>query len=157
LGEAEVLGVIDSVKTMGLSDGRTIQLSKNHGVLNFESTDGEIFSLSGIPDRQLGTYPIGRHEIFDFEVGDVFVYVGSYSATSEEYVYTLRRIEITDILENGSGELEFSYHKAIYQRTWQLMGESGQFYLEEIAPVYGQGESTVGLTIDLDEKHLCDA
>ncbi len=151
----EVLGQPDSVKMIGLSDDRTVQLSQNHGLIAFESTEGDDFSLSGISDRQVGTYPLGRHEIFDFEVGDVFVYYKNYSATSDEYIKTLQRIEITSVTESGDGVINIDFHRASYRRTWELQNFSGNYILVETAPFFGAGTYSVALNIE--EAHIADA
>lgn len=129
----EVLGEPDSVKTISLSDGRNILLSKNYGLIEFETLNGVIFNLSGIADRQLGTYPIGRHEVFDFSPGDVFVYLeqGGYS---EENSKALIRVEIEEVTENGD-EIEIVYSRSSHRRIWVMTEVApGTFFHVEIDP-----------------------
>lgn len=130
---SEVLGEPDSVKTISLSDGRNILLSKNHGLIESETSNNDTFYLSGIADRKLGTYPISRHEIYDFSQGDVFVYLqqGGYS---EEYSKALIRVEIEDVTDTGD-ELEIQYSRAEYRRIWVMTEvQPGIFIHDEIDP-----------------------
>ncbi len=73
-------GFFDSTKTIGLSNGWEILLSKNHGVLSFPSSDEnqENYQLAGIQTEteSIGTTPPGFWEIFDYEIDDVFQYHG---------------------------------------------------------------------------------
>lgn len=149
--ESEFLGVIDSVKTIDLSDGRTLALSKNHGLLSFESADGVNYSLSGIPERQLGEYPISRFEIFDFATGDVFVFLSNASATSNGYYLGLHRFEIMEVVDDGNGNIELTYSASKFSRGWVL---SDNFFLEEVEPSSTQGTFTA--EISLNGPHLGD-
>jgi hypothetical protein len=71
--EEDVFGQIDSVKTISLSDGNEIWLSKNFGILKFpDFENGGYFELIGVQGTEFGESVPGFWEIFDFEVGDVF-------------------------------------------------------------------------------------
>ncbi len=75
IGEAPVLGQPDSIKTIGLSNGTQIILSKAHGIVRFPAgVDGDAFDLVGIPTRELGEKLPGWLEFYDFEAGDVLEY-----------------------------------------------------------------------------------
>ena len=73
-------GVFDSTKTIGLSNGSEILLSKNHGILEFPSATEDIdkYLLTGLKTgtSNIGYTPPGFWEIFDYEVDDVFQYHG---------------------------------------------------------------------------------
>jgi Secretion system C-terminal sorting domain len=90
------LGLPDSVKTIGLSNGGSLLLSKNYGFLNFPDFSGSnIFNLTGIEGRDLGEKVPGFLEFYDFEVGDVFMlynYRGDGGSFMQSEDYT--RIEI---------------------------------------------------------------
>ncbi|NCA86741.1 MAG: T9SS type A sorting domain-containing protein [Clostridia bacterium] len=90
--------VYDSVKTISLSDGREVMLSKNYGILGFPSqTEPEqSFDLIGMKTQteNVGVTPPGFWEIFDIEVGDVFQYAGldgddSFPPPNSDY-YTMK-------------------------------------------------------------------
>jgi len=75
-----VLGMPDSVKTISLSNGAQIILSKGHGILQFpDGSSGATFELVGIPSRNLGEKLPGWLEFYDFQPGDVLEYESNYS------------------------------------------------------------------------------
>ncbi len=70
--EDNIFGVQDSIKTISLSDGNEIWLSKNFGILKFpDFENGGYFELIGIQDTDFGEQVIDFWDIFDFEAGDV--------------------------------------------------------------------------------------
>lgn len=75
-----VLGEPDFVKTISLSNGAQILLSKGHGILQFpDGNSGATFDLTGIPSRSLGENLPGWKAFYDFEQGDVLEYESHYS------------------------------------------------------------------------------
>lgn len=75
-----VFGMPDSVKTIGLSNGAQIILSKGHGILQFpDGISGATYDLAGISTRGLGEKLPGWLEFYDFEPGDVLEYESNYS------------------------------------------------------------------------------
>lgn len=87
----------DSVKTISLSTGDSILLSKNYGLVYFPELYGEdAFSLVGIHGRDLGALVSGFWEIYDFQVGDILQYEGSYSKEAWDKTDYHRKIEITE-------------------------------------------------------------
>ncbi len=69
-----VFQVMDSVKTISLSNGQQIELSQNHGLLSFPNR-GSVgkYVLDGLEGtNSAGTQVPSFWEIYDFEVGDVF-------------------------------------------------------------------------------------
>jgi hypothetical protein len=152
--EMDVLGVIDSIKTITLSDGRMLLLSKNHGWVEFESDEGDLYTLSGIPDRQLGEYPIGRHEIFDFEVGDVFVYLRG-SSYADLLHRGLVRIEILDVTYSDNDIVVVTAQRTTHLRNWQLVNDGGFYYHDETSPSFTN--SQVSSTISLSNRQVSDA
>jgi len=75
-----VFGMPDSIKTIGLSNGAQIILSKAHGILQFPAgTGGATFNLVGIPTRTLGEKLPDWQEFYDFEPGDVLEFESNYS------------------------------------------------------------------------------
>lgn len=104
LSLADVFGNSDSVKTISLSSGDTILLSKNHGLLQFpfSADSGLHYYITGIETQQLGFVPPKMKDFFNFDVGDMFEYHGSYGSGGSEYVsYNVRKYEVTSKVENG--------------------------------------------------------
>lgn len=70
-----LLGLPDSLKTILLGSGDTIQLSKNWGICRFPDflSPGNYYTLTGIDNQRLGYYlPHKRDFILNNEVGDKF-------------------------------------------------------------------------------------
>ena len=81
----EIFGTIDSVKYIVLDEIDTLLLSKNFGLLNFPTAEGN-YDLLGIEGRDLGEVLPGTREFYDFQVGDVFQYrkeSWAFSTTTE--------------------------------------------------------------------------
>lgn len=74
--EDSVWGVLDSLKTIQLSSGDSILLSKNYGMLSFPDSisRGDQIQLAGILNRELGEEVLDFWDIYDFQVGDVLYY-----------------------------------------------------------------------------------
>jgi len=76
--EQLILGVLDSIKTIELSNTDTIIISKHYGVIrypDFENT-GKYYELVGYHEGQnsFGSYLPNFWRTYDFNVGDVFCY-----------------------------------------------------------------------------------
>jgi hypothetical protein len=80
--EANVWGIMDSVKTIALSNSDTILLSKQWGLLYYP-TDASNYTTVGIDNLDLGETVPGFFDIFEFEVGDIFYHENSYNASSQ--------------------------------------------------------------------------
>ncbi|MFK7757807.1 MAG: T9SS type A sorting domain-containing protein [Flavobacteriales bacterium] len=82
--EQLVFGELDSIKFIYLSGGQIIELSKNHGLLSFPDLAGnDEYVLKGIEERELGTALPDFHSVYDFEVGDTFLF-HEYSRSSTD-------------------------------------------------------------------------
>jgi hypothetical protein len=100
----DVLGNSDSVKTISLSSGDTILLSKNHGLLQFPFSAGSglHYYITGIETQQLGFVPPKMKDFFNFDVGDMFEYRGDYGNGGSQYQsYSIRKYEVVSKLANG--------------------------------------------------------
>lgn len=93
--EATVLVVLDSLKTITLSNSKQILLSKQYGIISFPSNNSQDYSLVGIEGNQnIGEKLPGFYEFYDFTVGDVFQKYsiwggggdGDYNAQIEKYI-----------------------------------------------------------------------
>lgn len=151
----EVLGESDSVKTIALSDGAQILLSKNHGLLQFPDGDtGAAFDLAGIPTRNLGEKLPGWQEFYDFETGDILEYESDLSTDpgTPARLHTLEKRRIlnrfwdADTLVYAVEQFHYHYlqwsgppfpfysHEIIYWRIHpalaepQTIGYPGQFF-----------------------------
>lgn len=70
-----LFGFQDSVKTISLSNGKSLQLSKNFGLIRCSDFySGSTYVLAGLQNAAVGLHPLTISEIYDFEVGDVFMY-----------------------------------------------------------------------------------
>ncbi|GAA4391534.1 T9SS type A sorting domain-containing protein [Hymenobacter koreensis] len=77
---APVLGQPDSVVTIALSDGKTLQISKRYGLLSGPALGAYLngqrvrqLSLSALPELRLGTALTGPLAVHDFQPNDVFL------------------------------------------------------------------------------------
>jgi hypothetical protein len=101
-----VLGETDSIKIVSVADGTTFHLSKNHGITYWSDANAN-FELSSIPARNLGGSNLSNASVFDFSVGDVFVflYIGEFGYDkgfpnySETGSRSIIRHEVTDVIE----------------------------------------------------------
>jgi hypothetical protein len=70
-----VFGSNDSVELINLSNGGILQLSKDHGILQFTGLPvSNIYTLQGIEGRNLGALVPKFAQIYNFQVGDMFQY-----------------------------------------------------------------------------------
>ena len=79
-----ILGLPDSVKTISLSDGKTVKLSKRWGILSFpDYSNGKTYNLVGIDNLRIGEF-FPNHVDFalGLEVGDMFKTSYSFSEYS---------------------------------------------------------------------------
>jgi len=70
-----IFGFADTVKTIMLSNGDSILISKLFGIIHFpDFYGGGYYTLSGIDNENIGERVPGFYEIFDFNIGDIFQY-----------------------------------------------------------------------------------
>lgn len=93
LSTEQILGKSDEIKTIVLSNGDTIELSKNHGITYFtKHATNEEWKLAGIEERKLGLSTPKAKDFFNFQVGDMFeynIYISGYNPTT-----TIEKFEI---------------------------------------------------------------
>lgn len=120
---ATVLGTTDSIKTISLSNGDSIQLSKNFGVIDMANETNRWHLMGAeLPDTVHGFKLPGFEEFFDFQVGDVFQYEyghdyagfdnygGFYEKTVSNIGFTGGTVNIQyDIYLNGTTPFYFEY------------------------------------------------
>jgi hypothetical protein len=144
-------GIPDSLKTILLSSGDTIELSKSFGIIRFPDLDfGETYHLAGIEGRNLGELVPGFYDIFRFEPGDIFGYYNDESffdgtlwncQWSRFYREIIERTEIPNGFEyyfKGAGKYTDNHYcflgpDTVYGTTEPWYSELS--YLEEEFPV----------------------
>lgn len=92
LSQKEFLGIKDSVKTVLTSDGDTLEVSKNYGVIGFNS-EYEIIGYYN-ENYSLGVENLRTSQVYDFKVGDEFHYFsrGVYGAGAQYTLESIMRI-----------------------------------------------------------------
>lgn len=94
--EMNLFGLSDSLKTILLSTGDTLQISQNWGISRFPDflQEGEYYQLTGIDNKRLGSYlPNKRDFVLNNEVNDKFyyritsIYSSPYSTGTRKYYY----------------------------------------------------------------------
>lgn len=95
----------DSVKTITLSSGETIRLSKQHGIIEFPAFGiGGSYTLKGIQGKKLGIDLPMYKDFYDYNIGDEFqmhksrttAYVG-YADTIIQYTIIDKRVDGNEI------------------------------------------------------------
>lgn len=124
----EIMGEMDSVKTISLSNGDEILLSRNHGIINWKNG----YQLIGIEGRDLGVSILKFGDMFEkISINDVVCYKTRSMAVdagfSEEYI-TEHRYEIIDIAKYDDW-----VSINVYRRTKSTyIYSSGSYYYESI-------------------------
>lgn len=73
--QENLFGVLDSTKLISVGNGNILKISKKHGIIEFPNFYGIAeYNLKGIQERDYGTALPDFESVFDFEVGDVFLY-----------------------------------------------------------------------------------
>ena len=92
----QVFGANDSVKNISLSNGKTVILSKNHGLLQFaDSAAGSVYILQGIEGRNVGMLMPRFADMFNFQPGDVFQYFHTYGHGNWPFNYLIKNTILT--------------------------------------------------------------
>jgi hypothetical protein len=100
-----VFGNPDSVKTILLTTGDTVKLSKSYGLLQFPNGYGfnSYYRLVGIEGRNLGEHIPRYADFFNFDVGDMFEYHGysgylilgqCFPLTPDQYCTWIRKFTV---------------------------------------------------------------
>lgn len=149
VAEMPVFSGLDSVKTIRISNGDTMLLSRQHGLLRFSGYDGNRYQLVGIESRNLGEKVPDFWDFYDFEVGDVLEYEqGSciYGDTPECH-YLTEKLTIFSIQIVGD---TLRYQAGRLSNSWA----TGAFN-QPLYAYYGEDSTTVEY-ID-STRHICNA
>ena len=116
----------DSIKAIHLSNGDTILLSKNHGIVKFpDSNLDQHYRLEGIEGRNLGIVIPKFADFFNFNVGDVFQYSGNWHsyAVPPDGGGGLQKVTINS-RDSSSGY--YAYEATVVSCSWpEYMGMHG--------------------------------
>ena len=140
----DVLSQTDSVKTIALSNGEEIDLSKNHGITRWSKPEFTL-SIHSIPKRGLGEVYLTKAEVYDFEVGDIFAYViDNYSGQNHgaaAETYSRRYVVRFDVISIDEQEPI---------RTITVLRHYVKKYYYEYDPYYGSSYSDNYLESKID-------
>ncbi len=122
-----VFGITDSVKEILLSDGYSIRLSKNFGLLRFPSSvsGSSLYSLEGIEGRNVGQLVPRFKEIYNYNTGDIFQYHNRYfSYGIQQGIEYLTKIKI---ISKDSSSGHYAYNILRISCSWpiSLIGSHG--------------------------------
>ena len=123
--------VVDSLKTIVLSDGRDVVLSKAHGIIAFLDDTGVTYEIAGIEERELGVVLPKFEDFFDWEVGWIF----QYHDTGFEAKHGASSDPKFTILEKEVSPDFFKYHYQVISNSYPnpIWYDSVEFKLEEFA------------------------
>ena len=99
-----ILGQSDSIKTITLSDGKQILLSRSYGLVSWPDLEKTgTFELVGIKTRALGAWTPDWQDFYDFSAGDIFQYTGDYTQDpgTANTAYTHTQLTILDKWTDG--------------------------------------------------------
>ncbi len=140
VGEQTILGILDSVKIIHLSNNDTIVISKNYGVIrypDFENT-GKHFDFVGYHEGQnsYGEYLPNFWRTYDFNVGDEFFYEIDNWYVADNYN---RKMKIK-ILQNYSSANTISYRVKVIANvsSWGSTSYSTSNYDTTISIAYNK-------------------
>lgn len=96
--EASVLGRADSIKRIQVSNGKTITLTKRHGILAFPAFEGDVhYRLKGVRGDTSRGKTFAFRNTYDFQPGDVFCYrIGDGSKGDNIYLGSDKQVRILD-------------------------------------------------------------
>lgn len=127
LKEDSVLGNLDSIKIIAVSNLDTIVLSKNYGITYFKKQSINIaYTLKGIQNLGLGYKVPMFSEIFNFDIGDIFEYRKIYSHSTMSVANTFTNFyhyKLIILSKNISGStISYSARKLSSDTIWTGFG-----------------------------------
>ena len=150
VGDSLVFGTLDSIKTISLSSGETILISKKNGVLQYPDFEnsGTHFSQTGFHEGQNshGEYLPNFWSTYNFNVGDVFCYeVDSWVLFTAPF-YNIKMTILAKHYSFGNDTLKYTVKLLIKNRINYYAGFP-EFYYEDFTYNY-----TENLVFVNDEK-----
>lgn len=120
----EIFGIIDSIKMITTSNFDTILISKEFGIIEFNSNEN-IYTLRGINNRLLGDIIPNKAIFFDYEIGDIHLHrFFSFSLNSQ-----FKGIRKTIILDKIETDSHFFYTANIISRDSFIYEFEPDFYV----------------------------
>ena len=133
--------VADSVKTLVLSDGGRIVLSKHHGILLWDRPDVR-YRLTGLQEgRVLGEQVPMFWDFYDYEVGDVFQYVNvrHIFGTSQNFTNGARQVKILSKDRVSIDSVSYEIQVNVQKELWALIPYAlwyGEYYFSKLPCVF---------------------
>lgn len=127
--EQEIFGVTDSVKTIELSDGNEILISKNFGILQFpDFENGGSFELVGIQDTEYGESVPGTLEIYNFEIGEIYQTFFDYSTVNSgsSFDYTYKKTVVNK--QQFEDSIQYEFHVLRHKREYWANNTTHHYY-----------------------------
>ena len=127
--EEEVFGQLDSVKVVSLSNGKSIKISKNFGILEFFDWETDaVYNLVGIEGNQeFGDQVPNFWDFYNFHVGDTIEreeYDYHYEYDNYEYSYSRYEKYIINSVEITTDEVICEISGMYYSYSWDSYGGS---------------------------------
>ena len=123
-----VLGVIDSIKVLRISNGGEIIVSKDYGFIKypFDNTNQRYYRLVGVEGRNLGEKVAGFNDFFNFDIGDIFEYRQSSSAVwdAPPYIGNATQLEKLKIIgkQVRNDTMSYNYFSTFRDTTYYQYG-----------------------------------
>ncbi len=146
--EVPVFTTVDSVKTILLSNGDSIVLSKQHGLLSFTGNNSVRYTLSGIENRSIGEEIPRFGDFFDFHTGDVLEYRHTNCSFSSDIRCDYLHEKLTILSKASQGDT--LHFEALRLAEAEGSGSFG----EPLYQIYGR--DTVLLTFIDSASHICN-
>ena len=101
----------DSVLTISVNGENTIKISKNFGLLKFFE-----YSLTGLENAGKGKYLLTFNQIYDFQVGDVYMYSENYfdPENNSDALYKWKILKAEKIVDTLSYTIDVKYRSNNY-------------------------------------------
>lgn len=144
--EMLLFGFSDSVKTILLSNGDSILISKSFGIVKFPDSNLDVYyNLSGIKlnGGKFGKIPLDFYSIYNFEIGDLFC----YSTLSSCYCEIVPTSNLSKYRIEILGK-EIKGDTFIYRQK-----ETGLFWSRNFNEPWGD---TTYYSVQYDEKYVFD-
>ncbi|MEM1220679.1 MAG: T9SS type A sorting domain-containing protein, partial [Bacteroidota bacterium] len=150
ISEMDIFGVPDSVKTIGLSNGLQILLSKNHGIIQFpDLLDGsdEMYELIGISNLGKGFVTPDFDQLYNWSPGTVLMYeeqsyfIGIAESTFRKH--TVLEVEtytdsVVVFVEEAGNTVTLEYGYPVDTTTFYDANKRLVFYRNQLPGVDGQ-------------------
>jgi hypothetical protein len=149
-GNSVTFGETDSIKTISLTNGDIIVVSKKFGIVQFpQITGNKIFTLKGLQGPNVGILVPPFYKFFNFNVGDVFQYEIKEGVFFPGVVID-NQLKKVSILAKSYNQGVFSYQAQIQSKSWtdNFKATNTEFIFENYIDTITFIDST---------NHICNA